>query len=109
MRVLTRLSLSFAYQWECAVLQRLVQIEVVVPDQQHVNHECGKVDPSQDEEDLTREERRQQGCVTCTHNRETVLEQPANVRTFMPRIHSAIPVTLPAEGKRACNTFAVTF
>ena len=43
------------HQWECAILQRLMQVEVVVPDQQHVDHEGGEIDASQDQEDLARE------------------------------------------------------
>lgn len=49
-------------QWKCTILERLVQVEVVVPDEEHVDHKRGEVDASQDQEDFGGEDVRHQCC-----------------------------------------------
>lgn len=49
-----------------------MHVEVVVPNQQHVNHERAKVDPAQDQEELAGEEGCQECCFVVTEmNQDT--------------------------------------
>lgn len=51
-----QLSDPSGYERERSILDWLVQLEIIVPDEKHMNHKSAEVDPAEDDEDVLGEE-----------------------------------------------------